>query len=80
MYTDEMAKAFHAITPPANFSLTLIDFDKWINIVVDTDQLMALSDENRVLAAQYTIDVAHALDAEGAIVQIVREAVEDGSN
>lgn len=80
MYTDEMAKAFHAITPPKNFSVTLIDFDKWIDIVVDTDQLIALSEDERVLAAQYTIDVYHALNAQGAIVQIVREAVEDGSN
>lgn len=79
MYTDEMAEAFHAITPPENFSVTLIDFGPWINIVVDTDQLMALSEENRVLAAQYAIDVAHTLDKHGAIVQIVREAVDESS-
>jgi hypothetical protein len=80
MYTEEMAEAFHAITPPQNFGVTLIDFDKWIDIIVDTEQLMALSEEDRVLAAQYAIDVARMLDDHGAIVQIVREAIDDKSN
>ena len=32
MYTDAMRRAFHQVTPPKNFNVTLIDNDHFLTI------------------------------------------------
>lgn len=77
MYTKEMADAFHAIKPPKNFHVDLIDYDEWITVKADTKEFARLLDSERVDAANYMINVKKALEENGAIVMLVREVIQD---
>lgn len=77
MYTKEMATAFHEIVPPTNFGVILYDNDDYLTLKVDTDELLNLSDKEREDAVKYINDVKHVLEELGAIVLVVREALED---
>lgn len=76
MYTPEMATAFHAVIPPKNFGVILMDNEDFINIMVDPKELLELPDEDKQSAVDYVNAVKKALEGAGAIVQIVREAIE----
>jgi len=80
MYTPEMSTAFHAIIPPNNFGVVLADNEDYLNLIVDPNEFLALPDEGRLEAVQYINDVKKALETAGAIVQIVREVIEDATN
>lgn len=72
-----MSTAFHAVIPPSNFGVVLADNEDYINLMVNPNEFLALSDEERLEAVQYINDVKKALEDAGAIVQVVREVVED---
>jgi hypothetical protein len=73
MYTDDMRRAFHSITPPKNFSLQLIDHDHFITVKASEKQFMRLLDEDKRSAVEYMVRVKKALEDNGAIVLLVRE-------
>jgi hypothetical protein len=73
MYTDEMKRAFHSITPPKNFGVQLIDHDNFITIKAKEEIFMRLLDEEKRSAIEYMVRVKQALEANGAIVLLVRE-------
>jgi len=75
-YTDQMAKAFHSITPPKNFSLQIIDNDHFLAVKADEKQFMRLLDREKREAVEYMVRVKKALEDNGAIVLLVREAAE----
>jgi hypothetical protein len=77
MYTTEMATAFRAIVPPKNFGVVLLENDDFITIQIDPKELIAVPDEDRADAVKYINDVKKMLEGFGAIVLIVREALED---
>ena len=77
MYTTEMATAFRAIVPPKNFGVVLLENDDFITIQIDPKELLAVPDEDRADAVKYINDVKKMLEGFGAIVLIVREALED---
>ena len=77
MYTPEMSTAFHAITPPKNFGVVLMDNDDYVNLMIDPEEFLALSDDEQVEAVDYINSVKKALEANGAIVQVIRETTED---
>ena len=70
-----MADAFHAIIPPKNFGVVLYDSDDYITLKVETQELLALSEEDRQPAVDYINNVKKTLESFGAIVLIVREAL-----
>ena len=76
MYTTEMAKAFHSIRPPKNFSVQLIDNEHFIAVKADEQEFMKLDDYGKRQAVEYLVRVKDALEQNGAVVMIVREAAE----
>lgn len=77
MYTDQMKRAFHSITPPKNFVLQLIDHDNFITVKASEEQFMRLAGEDKRVAVEYMIRVKKALEDNGAIVLLVREGGKD---
>lgn len=77
MYTPEMATAFRAIVPPKNFGVVLLENDDFITIQIDPKDLTNLLDEEKPAVVQYINDVKRTLEEHGAVVMILREALED---
>ncbi len=76
MYTDEMAKDFHAIEAPEGFKVDLYDNGQFITIMVDPNSLLDITEERSQQIVNYIINVKQALEKHGAIVLIVREELE----
>lgn len=76
MYTPEMATAFKQIVPPKNFGVVLYDNDSFITVQVDPKDLVNLLDEDKPAVVKYINDVKEMLEKFGAIVFIVREAID----
>jgi hypothetical protein len=77
MYTLEMATAFKSITPPENFKLVVMENEDFLTLVIDPEDIEALSDEQVEPAVKYINDVKKALEDEGAVVFIVRDVLKD---
>jgi len=75
MYTEQMKKAFRSITPPKNFSVDLIDNDHFITLRVDEVLFYSLGHDDKIEAVKYMITVKKALEENGAIVLITRNAL-----
>jgi hypothetical protein len=45
MYTTEMAKAFHSIRSPKNFSVQILDNDNFLVVKANEEQFLRLADE-----------------------------------
>jgi hypothetical protein len=76
MYTDEMARAFHSIRAPKNFSVQIIDNEHFITVKANEMQFLKLVDDEKRSAIEYLIRVKRALEDNGAIVLIVRDGVD----
>lgn len=76
MYTDAMKMAFHSIRPPKRFSVELLDNDQFITIRADEKQFARLLDEEKREAVEYINKVKKALEDNGAIVLVVRKAIQ----
>ena len=72
-----MATAFKAIVPPKNFGVVLLENDDFITIQIDPKELLAVPEEELESAVKYINDVKSTLEGLGAIVMILREALED---
>lgn len=77
MYNEEMALAFHAITPPENFSVDLYDNEQWITVVVDPNSLVNKTEQELSDIVNYINKVKLALEDKGAYVLITRDAIEE---
>ncbi len=77
MYTEEMSLAFHAITPPKDFTVELYDNEQWITVVVDPNSLVNKSEEELSEIVKYINDVKMALEDKGAYVLVTRDAIEE---
>lgn len=77
MYTDNMKKAFHSIKPPTNFYVDVIDNDHFITLRINEKVFMSLNHDDKIAAIQYVIKVRDALEQNGAVVLVVRNAVKN---
>jgi hypothetical protein len=75
MYTDSMRRAFHAIPSPKNFGVELIDNEHFLTIKLDEYDFIPMGHEEKIEALQYVVQLKKALEMEGAIVLVTREAV-----
>ena len=76
MYTDGMRRAFRSLDThcPKGFGVELVDNEHFITIRTDPDQLSRLDDFNQRRAVEYLAMVYKALQDNGAVVLLVREA------
>lgn len=76
MYTDAMRRAFRSVTPPKNFGVDVIDNDNFITLRADEYKFMKLLDSEKREAVEYINRVKKALEDNGAIVLVVRKAID----
>ena len=75
MYTDQMRRAFHSILPPNNFKVELIDNEHFLTIKLDEYVFGRMVHDDKIQALQYVLNAKKALEMEGAIVLVTREAI-----
>jgi len=75
MYTDSMKRAFHAVQPPKGFTVQLIDNEHFLTIKLDEKHFVGLTHDEKIAALQYVVQLKKALEMEGAIVLVTREAL-----
>ena len=72
-----MATAFKAIVPPKNFGVVLLENEDFITIQIDPKELLEIPEEDLEVAVKYINDVKSTLEGFGAVVMILREALEE---
>jgi hypothetical protein len=75
MYTDAMRRAFHSITAPKNFGISLIDNENFLTIKLNEKSFLHMSHDEKLEAVKYVAIVKKALEMEGAIVLVTREPI-----
>ena len=75
MYTDSMRRAFHAVIPPKNFSVQLIDNDHFLTIKLDERKFIHMTHDEKLEAVKYVAVLKDALEQNGAIVLVTREVL-----
>lgn len=75
MYTDSMRRAFHSITPPKGFRIQIIDNDAFLTIKLDEKHFITMVHDEKIQALQYVVQVKKALEMNGAVVLVTREAI-----
>jgi hypothetical protein len=75
MYTNDMRKAFHSIIPPKGFNIELIDNEHFLTIKLDEKKFISMVHDEKIQALQYVVQVKKALEMNGAIVLVTREAI-----
>jgi hypothetical protein len=75
MYTDEMRRALHSITPPKGFGVEIIDNDHFLTVKLDEKKFLRMVHDDKILALQYVVKLKKALEDYGAIVLVTREAI-----
>ena len=75
MYTDSMRRAVHSLAhhAPKNFNLTIVDNEHFLSVKASEKSFFSLVDEDKRRAVEYMVKIKKALEAEGAIVLLVRE-------
>jgi hypothetical protein len=75
MYTDAMRRAFHSVRAPKGFGVNIIDNDHFLTIKLDERHFAGLVHDEKIAALQYVVQLKKALEMEGAIVLVTREAL-----
>jgi hypothetical protein len=75
MYTDAMRRAFHSIQAPKGFGVTIVDNDAFLTVKLDERQFAGMVHDEKIQALQYVVNLKKALEMEGAIVVVTREAL-----
>ncbi len=75
MYTDAMRRAFHAVHAPEGFAVTVIDNDSFLTVKLDEKHFVRMTHDQKIEALQYVVRLKKALEMEGAIVLVTREAI-----
>lgn len=75
MYTDAMRRAFHSVIPPKGFGVNIIDNEHFLTIKLDEKHFSGLIHDEKIQALQYVVKLKNALEIEGAIVLVTREAL-----
>ncbi|NBX27121.1 MAG: hypothetical protein EBR55_02560 [Chitinophagia bacterium] len=75
MYTDDMRRIVHNLIPPKGFGVNIIDNEHFLTVKLDEMQFVKMSHDQKIEALQYVVKLKNALEQNGAIVLITREAV-----
>lgn len=75
MYTEEMRRAFHSLRAPKGFSVEIIDNELFLTIRLSERAFLHLSHDEKLEAVQYVIRLKDALEQNGAVVLVAREAL-----
>ena len=75
MYTNEMRRAVHSITPPKGFGIEIIDNEHFLTVKLDERKFLHMGHDDKIAALQYVVKIKKALEINGAIVLVTREAV-----
>jgi hypothetical protein len=75
MYTDSMRRAFHSVAAPKGFVVNLIDNEHFLTIKLNEYDFIAMTHDEKIKSLQYIVQLKNALEMEGAIVLVSREAV-----
>ena len=75
MYTDSMRRAFHSIQAPKGFGVTIIDNEAFLTVKLDERQFVRMGHDEKIQALQYVVNLKKALEMEGAVVLVTREAL-----
>lgn len=75
MYTDAMKRAFRSLIPPTGFGVDIIDDEYFLSVRANEAQFMRLDEFGKRRAVEYMVKVKKALEDNGAIVLLVREAI-----
>ena len=75
MYTEQMRRAFHSIVPPKGFAVELIDNEHFLTIKLNEHKFAKMVHDEKIQALQYVLNLKKALEIEGAIVLVTREAI-----
>jgi len=70
-----MRRAFHSITPPKEFTIELIDNEHFLTIKLNEYKFAKMIHDDKIQALQYVLNLKKALEMEGAIVLVTREAI-----
>ena len=70
-----MRRAFHAVQAPKGFSVNVIDNDSFLTVKLDEFSFIRMSHDEKIQALQYVVNLKKALEMEGAIVLVTREAI-----
>jgi hypothetical protein len=75
MYTENMRRIVHNLIPPKNFGVDIIDNTSFLTIKLNEKQFIKMSHDEKIAALQYVIKLKNALEENGAIILITREAI-----
>jgi hypothetical protein len=75
MYTNEMRRAVHSINSPKNFSVEILDNEHFLTIRLDEKRFLHMVHDEKISALQYVVKLKKALEDNGAVVLVTREAV-----
>jgi hypothetical protein len=70
-----MRKAVHSIIPPKNFGVQIIDNDSFLTIKLNEMDFLPMAHDEKIEAVEYVARVKKALEQNGAIVLVTREAI-----
>jgi hypothetical protein len=81
LYTDQMRRAFRSVAAPKNFGVAIAEHTDngvllFLEIIADEQDFMSLNYEDKIEAVRYLFKVKHALEDNGAVVQITRKAID----
>ena len=75
MYTDTMRRAVRSILSPKNFGVEIIDNEHFLTIKLNELKFAKMVHDDKIQALQYVLNLKKALEMEGAIVLVTREAI-----
>jgi hypothetical protein len=70
-----MRRAFHSVVPPKGFQIELIDNEHFLTIKLNELKFAKMVHDDKIQALQYVLNLKKALEMEGAIVLVTREAI-----
>jgi hypothetical protein len=70
-----MRRAVHSIIPPKGFGVEIIDNEHFLTIKLDEYKFLKMLHDEKIAALQYVVQLKNALEINGAIVLVTREAV-----
>ena len=77
MYTDSMRRVVHNLQAPKGFGVNIIDNDHFLTIKLDEKQFAKMFHDEKIKALQYVVNLKNALEQNGAIVLVTREAIKE---
>jgi hypothetical protein len=75
MYTDDMRRIVHNFRPPKGFGVDIIDNDNFLTIKLNELKFIKMTHDEKIAALEYVVKLKDALEQNGAIVLITREAI-----